>query len=87
MVQSVVNGKLRKRESTFITTPAELKLIIDDPKKEGYFGKTFCARDKNANLWIAIDNRTGDAWTEQFECFIKMAEWFLQKEGVLVCQS
>jgi len=87
MVQSVVNGKLRKRESTYITTLDELKLIIDDPKKEGYFGKTFCARSKKENVWIAIDNRTGDAWTEQFDCFIKMGVWFLEREGVIKCQN
>lgn len=81
-VQYVLEGKTVRRESTYITTPEELSLVIQNPKDSKYFGKTFCARGKDD--WVAIDNSTGDAWTESFKCFIEMAKWFLKNEGVLL---
>ena len=30
---------------------------------------------KDGDLWIGIDNSTGDAWTEEFETLDKCIDW------------
>ena len=43
--------------------------VIDNRKPFGYFYR------KEKNIFVAVDNSTGDAWTEEFDTFEKMKSW------------
>lgn len=46
-----------------------LHKIIDERKPQGRFVSY------QDTLWVAVDNRTGDAWTEDFNTLHEALEW------------
>lgn len=53
----------------------ELRAVIDSADREGHYrpyGK-FYAREGDA--WVAVDNSTGCAWTEEFRTEKKAIAW------------
>jgi len=56
-----------------IKTPEQLHKIIETRKPLGMFVGAEGAK------WVAIDNRTGDAWTEEFDSFENAVEWVTGK--------
>lgn len=58
----------------------EINIIIETKKPRGLY----IAREpkgKRKRLFIAVDNSTGEAWTEKFEEFIEAVNWLEQKKG------
>lgn len=49
----------------------ELLSIIDTRKPTGLF---YC---KEGDIWVAVDNSTGDAWTEEFLSESSARAWLL----------
>lgn len=58
-----------------ISSLEKLNLVIEqkDTRKE-----KFIASDDDK--WIAIDNTTGDIWTEEFDTFISAVKWLTLKQ-------
>jgi len=53
----------------------ELNAVIDSADREGHyrpFGKFYA---KDGDVWIAVDNSTGCAWTEEFPTKKEAKEW------------
>ena len=62
---------MSKESSIKKVTPEEMLQIIDTRKPLGMFYciSTFCKR------YVACDNRTGDAWTEDFKSLSGAKNW------------
>lgn len=49
-----------------------LQEIIEDPKKDSNYGSFY---SKEGNLYVGVDNTTGDAWTEEFKDKDNLIKW------------
>jgi hypothetical protein len=57
-------------------TPAEANAIIDTREPLGVFYTIDSAGAKP--VYVGIDNRDGDAWTEDFKCLSTCKRWLLE---------
>jgi DNA uptake protein ComE-like DNA-binding protein len=53
-------------------TPEEASQIIETRERKGMF---YCIED---GRYVGIDNRTGDAWTEDFKSLSACRRWLRQ---------
>lgn len=66
--------ELIKEHGIHQATQKEVKAIIDTGKPKGLF---FIGSAKDG--YTGIDNRTGDAWTEEFQRLHSCVEWLIGK--------
>lgn len=66
--------ELIKEHGIHQATQKEVKAIIDTGKPRGLF---FIGSAKDG--YTGIDNRTGDAWTEEFQRLHSCVEWLIGK--------
>lgn len=59
-------------------TPAELSAIIETREPRGLF----FAHDHQSEKYVAVDNRNGEAWTEEFPSERKAIKWLENEENV-----
>lgn len=64
-----------------IVTSERMKEVIDNPKANTNAGIYICLsrseRDPNELLVVACDNRTHEAWVEDFDAVSEAVEWLL----------
>ena len=60
-------------------TPAELSAIIETREPRGLF----YSYDSNVDKYVAVDNRNGEAWTEEFPPERKAIRWLENEDNVL----
>lgn len=63
--------KLESVDATKVTVE-KLNEVIENMKDESQYGK-FYAQD--GNVWVAVDNSTGNAWTEEFSSEENAKRW------------
>jgi hypothetical protein len=75
--KNLINGDgLMKKIELKEISEADARSIILNRKPLG----TFWLKEKN--LYVGIDNDTGDAWTESFDTKEQCVEWLLNKSVV-----
>lgn len=63
------------------TVPIErLNEIIVTRHPRGLFLSREKRRGRQRGMFIAVDNSTGDAWTEEFKSWILAEKWLTNKE-------
>lgn len=61
----------KEKPPVYAVSPYRASKIIETRKPLGLF------ITKEGDLYVGIDNRTGDAWTEDFDCFGKCLAWLV----------
>lgn len=52
-----------------------IAMVVKDSKNKK-FHHTFWAKDTSKGLFVGLDNRTGNAWIEEFVDPEKLLDWF-----------
>lgn len=63
---------LEQNENVSKVTVDELGDIIENMKDQSKFGKFYAQED---NVWVAVDNSDGNAWTEEFSSEENAIKW------------
>ncbi len=58
---------------TLLVSELRINEIINHPQLEHNIGKFMMIT--KARSYVVVDNSTGEAWTKEFDCICKAADW------------
>ena len=64
-------GKVLDFNKVYKVSNEEMKKIIEERKPLGMFYR------KDGDVYVAVDNRTGHAWTEEFKSLNSAKRWLI----------
>ncbi|MCM1215471.1 MAG: hypothetical protein NC548_13240 [Lachnospiraceae bacterium] len=70
---SILPPELRKEQQIRLVNSTELHVLLDQDVRWLFL----CKEDRH--LWVAVDNTTGDRWTEEFRTKRNAIKWLKRK--------